>query len=70
MAVPRILEAVGIEVCKALNVDVADYAALITVPGGGVTERKRGRLVYVRPLPEDWDRGEAVTAVRLRRTRQ
>ena len=68
MAMPRIPVAVGIEGCKALNFDVADYAALITVPGGGVTARKRGRLVYAEPLPENRDRGEAVTTVRQRRT--
>jgi hypothetical protein len=67
---PPIPEAVGIEGSKALNVDVADYTALITVPGGGVTARKRGRLVYAGRLPENRDRGEAVTTVRQRRTRR
>jgi hypothetical protein len=32
-----------------------------------VMARKRGRLVYAGPLPQNWDSGEAVTAIRQRR---
>lgn len=67
-----IREALGIEGCIVLNVEVVDNAALITAPApsGGVTARKRGRLVYAGPLPKNWDSGEAVTAMRQRRTRR
>jgi bifunctional DNA-binding transcriptional regulator/antitoxin component of YhaV-PrlF toxin-antitoxin module len=68
----RIREAIGIEGCMVINVEVVDNIALITAPeqSGGVTARKRGRLVYAGPLPENWDSGEAVTAMRQRRTRR
>ena len=67
-----IREAIGIEGCMVLNVEVVDNAALITAPAqsGGVTACKRGRLVYAGPLPKNWDSGEAVTAMRQRRTRR
>jgi bifunctional DNA-binding transcriptional regulator/antitoxin component of YhaV-PrlF toxin-antitoxin module len=64
-----IREAIGIVGRMAVNVEVVDNAALITVPAParGVTARKRGRLVYAGPLPQNWDSGEAVTAMRQRR---
>ena len=65
-----IREAIGIAGRMAVNVEVVDNAALITVPAPalGATTRKRGRLVYSGPLPMNWDSGEAVTAMRQRRT--
>jgi len=64
-----IREAIGIVGRMVVNVEVVDNAALITVPAParGVMARKRGRLVYAGPLPQNWDSGEAVRAIRQRR---
>lgn len=67
-----IREAIGIVGRMVVNVEVVDNAALITAPAPapGVMARKRGRLVYAGPLPQNWDSGEAVTAMRQGRIRR
>ena len=57
-----IREAIGVLGRMAVNVEVVGQAACITAPErpGGAVARKRGRLVYAGPLPENWDSGEAV----------
>jgi hypothetical protein len=55
-----------------VNVEVVDNAARITAtePTSGAVARKRGRLVYAGPVPENWDSGQAVLAMRQRRLRR
>ena len=67
-----IREAIGITGRMVVNVEVVDNAARITAPEPvkGAVARKRGRLVFAGPLPENWDSGEAVLAMRQRRVRR
>jgi hypothetical protein len=67
-----IREAIGIVGRTVVSVEVAGNAARITGPQPvrGAVTRKRGRLVYAGPLPENWDSGEAVLALRQRRVRR
>ena len=52
-----------------VSIEVVDKAAMITVPASAVSSvaRKRGRLVHTGPLPQTWDSGQAVLAIRQRR---
>ena len=67
-----IREAIGIVGRTVVSVEVTGNAARITGPQPvrGTVARKRGRLVYAGPLPENWDSGEAVLALRQRRVRR
>ena len=70
MVLPKsIRQALGIAGRMMVNIEVVDNAALITAPepSGRTVARKRGRLVYAGPLPENWDSGQAVLAMRQRR---
>ena len=67
-----IREAIGIAGRMVVSVEVVGNAARITGPQPvrGTVAHKRGRLVYAGPLPENWDSGEAVLAMRQRRVRR
>ncbi len=68
----NIREAIGVFGRMAVNVEVVGHAVRITAPErlGGAVARKRGRLVYSGPLPENWESGEAVLQMRERRLRR
>ncbi len=68
----KIREAIGIFGRTAVNVEVVGDAVRITAreQATGVVARKRGRLVWTGSLPENWDSGEEVQQMRLRRIRR
>ncbi len=68
----EIREAIGVFGRMAVNVEVVGHAARISAPepAGGPVARKRGRLVFAGPLPENWDSGEAVLKMREQRARR
>lgn len=73
MVLPKdIREAIGVSGRTTLKIEVVDNAARITgpEPPARPTGRKKGRLVYTGPLPENWDSGEAVLQMRERRMRR
>lgn len=65
----NIREAIGVFGRMVVSIEVVDKAAMITVPASAVSSvaRKRGRLVHTGPLPQTWDSGQAVLAIRQRR---
>ena len=65
----NIREAIGVFGRMVVSIEVVDKAAMITVPAPAVSSvaRKRGRLVHTGPLPQTWDSGQAVLAIRQRR---
>jgi len=65
----NIREAIGVFGRMVVSIEVVDKAAMITVPASAVSSvaRKRGRLVHTGPLPQTWDSGQAVLAMRQRR---
>jgi len=65
----NIREAIGVFGRMVVSIEVVDKAAVITVPASAVSSvtRKRGRLVHTGPLPQTWDSGQAVLAMRHRR---
>jgi bifunctional DNA-binding transcriptional regulator/antitoxin component of YhaV-PrlF toxin-antitoxin module len=65
----NIREAIGVFGRMVVSIEVVDKAAMITVPAPAVSPvaRKRGRLVHTGPLPQTWDSGQAVLAIRQRR---
>jgi bifunctional DNA-binding transcriptional regulator/antitoxin component of YhaV-PrlF toxin-antitoxin module len=67
-----IREAIGIVGRMTVNVEVVGNAARINAPepARGALARQRGRRVYAGPMPENWDSGEAVLAMRQRRLRR
>ncbi len=68
----EIREAIGVLGRTSVTVEVVGQTAQITAPErpGGAVSRKRGRLVFSGPLPENWDSGEAVLRLRERRLRR
>ena len=68
----NIRETIGVFGRMAVNVEVVGHVARITAPepARGRVARKRGRLVYAGPLPDNWDSGEAVLQMRERRLRR
>jgi bifunctional DNA-binding transcriptional regulator/antitoxin component of YhaV-PrlF toxin-antitoxin module len=68
----EVREAIGVFGRTSVQIEVVDNAALITapVPANRAVSRKKGRLVYSGPLPENWDSGEAVVQMRARRVRR
>lgn len=73
MVLPKgIRQAIGIAGRTVVSIEVVDSAVRITAPEPvrGAVVRKRGRLVHAGPLPENWDSGEAVLAMRQRRLRR
>ncbi len=65
----NIREAIGIFGRMVVNIEVVDSTAMISVPTPTVSSvtRKRGRLVHTGSLPQNWDSGQAVLAIRQRR---
>ncbi len=59
-------ESLGIRGRTDVAIEVVGDTVRISVPSPppGPTKRRRGRMVYCGPLPEDWDSGEAVARMR------
>ena len=68
----NVREAIGVFGRMSVTVEVVDKTARITAPEppAGAVSRKRGRLVFAGPLPDEWDSGEAVLRARERRLRR
>lgn len=65
----KVREALGIRGASKLRVDVIGDRAEISLAAGvpAPTRKQGGRLVFTGPLPEEWDSGAAVLAVRAGR---
>ena len=68
----NIREAIGVTGRMVVRIEVVNRAAMITVPSLDVSSvtRKRGRRVHTGALPQDWDSGQAVLAMRDQRIRR
>lgn len=65
-------EAIGLVGRTSVNLEVVGQAVRITAPDApsGAVTRKRGRLVFAGPVPENWDSGQAVLRMRQQRNRR
>jgi bifunctional DNA-binding transcriptional regulator/antitoxin component of YhaV-PrlF toxin-antitoxin module len=63
---------IGVSGATTLQIEVVGGMAQITPAPATktATRRVRGRLVYAGPVPEGFDSGEAVSAMRERRLRR
>ena len=65
-------EAIGVFGRTSVQVEVVNNAVQITAPepASRPLSRRKGRLVYDGPIPENWDSAQTILAMRQQRLRR